>query len=212
MDTRNKSEKFWDRMANYFDREERKDELNNIKIIEKTKGHLKISDNVLDYGCGTGTADIQIADHVKNIYGIDISSKMIDAAKTKAAMHRMKNIDFVQTTIFDEKLKKGSFDVILSFYILHLVEDMQMVMQRINELLKPGGLIISATPCLGEKPLLNSLFSIGSIIGITPKIKSFKIFELEHSFKKENFEIIETGCLKQNSPQYLLIARKLKSV
>jgi len=29
----NKSEKFWDRMANYYDREEKKDELTYIKII-----------------------------------------------------------------------------------------------------------------------------------------------------------------------------------
>ncbi len=37
----NKSEKFWDRMAKYFDREERKDEPTNIKIIEKTRNRSK---------------------------------------------------------------------------------------------------------------------------------------------------------------------------
>jgi len=48
----NKSEKFWDRMAKYLDRVERQDEATNLKIIEKTRNRLKISDNVLDYGCG----------------------------------------------------------------------------------------------------------------------------------------------------------------
>ena len=106
----NKSEKFWDRMAKYFDREERKGELTNIKIIEKTRNRLKISDNVLDYGCGTGTAAIEIASSVKSVHGIDISSKMIEAAKGKTVERKVKNIDFAQTTIFDEKFKKGSFD------------------------------------------------------------------------------------------------------
>jgi hypothetical protein len=34
-------------MAKYFDREERKDEPTNIKIIEKTRNLLKISDTVV---------------------------------------------------------------------------------------------------------------------------------------------------------------------
>ncbi len=32
--------------------------------------------------------------------------------------------------------------MILGFYILHLLEDTPKVMKRMNELLKPGGLII----------------------------------------------------------------------
>ena len=59
----------------------------------------------------------------------------------------------------------GTFDGILAFYILHLLEDSQMVIQRINELLKPGGLIISVTPCMGKKPFLNGIFSIFSKLG-----------------------------------------------
>ena len=46
----NKSEKFWDKTANNYDQEEKKDEQTYIKIIEKTKKYLKISDIVLDYG------------------------------------------------------------------------------------------------------------------------------------------------------------------
>ena len=174
----NNSEKFWDRMAKYLDRVERKDEATNIKIIEKTRNQLKISDNVLDYGCGTGTAAIEIASSVKTVTGIDISSKMIEAAKGKTVERKVKNIDFAQTTIFDEKLKTGSFDVILCFHLLHLVEDTPKVMQRINELLKPGGLMISATPCM-RGTLLGVLLSPVSKIGLIPPITSFKISELE---------------------------------
>ncbi|NEW06798.1 methyltransferase domain-containing protein [Paenibacillus sp. SYP-B3998] len=59
----------------------------------------------------------------------------------------MANINYAHSTIFDERYKKGSFDVILVFHVLHLLEDEHIVLQRINELLKPGGLLISATPC-----------------------------------------------------------------
>ncbi|HJH29383.1 MAG TPA: class I SAM-dependent methyltransferase [Methanosarcinaceae archaeon] len=203
----NKSEKFWDRMAKYIDRVERKDEPTNIKIIEKTRNRLKISDNVLDYGCGTGTAAIEIASSVKKVKGIDISPKMIEAAKGKTVECKVKNIDFAQTTIFDEKLEKGSFDVILCFNLLHFVEDMPKVMQRINELLKPGGLIISATPCI-RGTFLGVLLSPVSKIGLIPPIKSFKISELEDSIANGNFEIVETECLHQRSQQYFIAAKK----
>jgi len=54
----------------------------------------------------TGTAAIEIAGSVTTVKGIDISSKMIEAAKGKTVERKVKNIDFVQTTIFDEKFKK----------------------------------------------------------------------------------------------------------
>jgi 2-polyprenyl-3-methyl-5-hydroxy-6-metoxy-1,4-benzoquinol methylase len=212
LDTRNKTEKFWDRTAIYYDREEKKDELTYLKFIEKAGKYLKVNDIVLDFGCGTGLVCNELAENVKMVYAIDISSEMIEIARNKAFGRKIHNINYVYTTIFDERFKRDSLDVIIVFNVLHLLEDSQKAIQRIYELLKPGGLIISATPCMGEKPVLNSLFSIGGKIGITPKIKSFKISGLEHSFIKEKFKIIETGCLKQNSPQYLIIAKKLKSV
>ena len=204
----NRSEKFWDRMANNYDRVEKKDEQTYIKIIEKTKMYLKISDIVLDYGCGTGLISNEIADNVKVIRAIDISSKMIEIAKRKADGRKIKNIDYAHSTIFDERYKRGSFDVILVFYILHLLEDPHKVMQRINELLKPGGLIISTTPCMGEKTFLSILLSLVSKIGLIPKIRSFKISELEDLIANVNFEIVETECLNQSGQQYFIVAKK----
>jgi 2-polyprenyl-3-methyl-5-hydroxy-6-metoxy-1,4-benzoquinol methylase len=136
---------------------------------------------------------------------------MIGIAKSKADDCQIKNIDFANTSIFDERYKRGSFDAILVFYIFHLLKDTNEVMQRINELLVTGGLIISATPCMGEKPLYNSLLSIGYKIGIAPEIVAFKFSELNNFFVKAHFEIIESDFLKKNSPEYWLIAKKLKS-
>lgn len=204
----NKSEKFWDKMAKNYDQEEKKDEQTYIKIIEKTKKYLKISDIVLDYGCGTGLISNEIADNVKVIHAIDISSKMIKIAKIKADGRKIENIYFAHSTIFDERYKRGLFDVILVFYILHLLEDPHKVMQRINELLKPGGLIISATPCMGEKKVLSILLSLVSKIGLIPNVRSFKISELEDSIADGNFEIVETECLHQSGQQYFIVAKK----
>jgi len=204
-----KSEKFWDKAANTYDQEENKDEQTHNKIIERTKEYLKISDIILDYGCGTGRISNEIAGNVKLIHAIDISANMIEIAKQKADGRGIENIDYAHATLFDERYERGSYDVILVFYILHLLEDTPKVMQRINELLKPGGLIISATPCMGEKPFLSSLLSLVSKIGLVPSIRSFRISELQDSIASGNFEIVETEYLVQSSQQYFMVAKKV---
>ena len=107
------SEKFWDRTAKNFEK-------TPIKTVEKIRKHIKSSNTVLDLGCATGTIVNEIADNVKEIHGIDISSKMIKIAKDKASKRIIKNAYFTQSTIFDERYKKESFDVILAFNVLHL--------------------------------------------------------------------------------------------
>lgn len=204
-----KSVKFWDRIANNYDRIESKDEEINNMIVKKTISRLKKSDYVLDYGCGTGTAAIQIADSVAVVGGIDISSKMIEKAKSKRVEKNIENIEFTQTTIFDEKLIPQSFDVIISFYLLHLVDDVPTVIKRLHSLLKPGGLFISATPCMGEKTLQNILLTLAGKAGFIPEISSFKINDFESIISNSNFEILEIEHLHKSSPQYFIVAKKV---
>ncbi|MBI5323894.1 MAG: class I SAM-dependent methyltransferase [Ignavibacteriae bacterium] len=204
----NKPEKFWNRIAKNFDKYERKAQPTYRNIIEKTRNYLTDSDKVLDFGCGTGLISIEIAGNVQMVHGVDISSKMIEISNMKAIERKIHNIENVCSTIFDERYKSSSFDVIFAFYILHLLEEPQKVLKRIYELLKPDGMIITAIPCLREKPIFYKILSIGGKIGIIPKIKPFKISELENIFKTGNFKIIETECLHQNLKQYFIAAKK----
>lgn len=209
-----KSESMWDRLANNWDTPGVSLGQNDIRIIERTKKYLNASDIVLDYGCATGSIAIEIAGNVKEAYGIDISSKMIDIARRKADERKIKNIDFTHATIFDERLKEESFDLILALSILHLVEDSTQVMDRINQLLKPGGLFISATPCLGEKTFVSILMNIpvflGSRIGILPNIDFFSVSGLVASMTNENFQIIENESLSVHPiTECFIVARKI---
>jgi 2-polyprenyl-3-methyl-5-hydroxy-6-metoxy-1,4-benzoquinol methylase len=62
---------------------------------------------------------------------------MIEIEREKAIRNKIQNIEYVRTTIFDERFRQDSIDVIMVFNILHLLEGSQVVIQRINELLKP---------------------------------------------------------------------------
>jgi ubiquinone/menaquinone biosynthesis C-methylase UbiE len=139
----NKSEEFWDRSADNYDKTEQRFEHIHRKSRENARKHLKGNDIVLDYGCGTGATTCELASQVKEIQAIDISSKMIEAANEKAVASNIENVSFVRTDIFDEKFKEESFDAILAFNMLHTIPNPWDAVKRVHELLKPGGLFIS---------------------------------------------------------------------
>jgi 2-polyprenyl-3-methyl-5-hydroxy-6-metoxy-1,4-benzoquinol methylase len=131
----------------------------------------------------------------KEVRGIDTSSNMIEIAKRKADERGIKNVAFTKAAIFDESLGKESFDVILSLSILHLVENPAQVMDRVNQLLKPGGIFISATPCLGERAFVSVLMNIPifvlSKMGLIPSINFFSASSLAATIMDAGFQIIE---------------------
>jgi 2-polyprenyl-3-methyl-5-hydroxy-6-metoxy-1,4-benzoquinol methylase len=202
-----KDEKFWDRIASKFDRIEKNDISYKI-FIEKARGYLKADDTILDFGCGTGLICNEIAENVGIVHAIDISTKMIEISKNKASERKIRNIDFARTTIFDEKFKVGSFDAIIAFNIFHLLDEPQKHFQRLNQMLKPGGLIISSTPCMSEARLLNFVLKLFSFIGMTPKLNSFTSSEMEHLLLSESFKTIAFNRIKPKSPIYICILEK----
>lgn len=202
-----KDEKFWDRIASKFDRIEKNDISYKI-FIEKAREYIKADDTILDFGCGTGLICNEIAENVGIIHAIDISTKMIEISKNNASERKIQNIDFVRTTIFDEKFKVGSFDAIIAFNIFHLLEEPQKYFQRLNQMLKPGGLIISSTPCMSEAPFLNIILKFFSLIGMTPKLNSFTSSEMEYLLLNESFKTIEFNRIKPKSSIYICILKK----
>jgi 2-polyprenyl-3-methyl-5-hydroxy-6-metoxy-1,4-benzoquinol methylase len=158
---------------------------------------------VLDFACATGLYALEIADYVKKIDGFDISAKMISVARKNANSQNIENVDFVQTDIHDNRYEARSYDVILAFNIFHLVEDIELNLQRIAELLKPGGLLISSTPCLAERKTFISFLSSHSIyllsrIGLLPSMKFYTIQELIELIKDGKFQMAEFEVLSKS--------------
>lgn len=206
----NKSAKFWDKRSDEYDKRAKKNEQMYIKAIENTKKHLTSSDTVLEYACGTGIITNEIAGIVKEIHAIDTSSKMIEVAKRKADERKIENINFTQSSIFNARFKQESFDLILAYHILHLLEDRQKAMQQIYKLLKPGGLFISTTPCLGEQnSLLRMVLPLLMKVGIAPYVKSFKTSELYDLITHGDFQIIESESILSAPPNFFIVAKKI---
>ncbi|MBZ4192493.1 class I SAM-dependent methyltransferase [Niabella beijingensis] len=202
---RNKAEKFWDRTAGHYDKEEQKDEKIYRGIIERTKDFLTSADTILDFGCGTGTASNELSAVVKEIHAFDTSSRMIEIARSKTPKKR---VTYIHSTIFDNRLKTDFYDAVLGFYILHLLEDPQPAVSKIYERLKPGGLFLSVTPCMGEKPFLARVFSLLGKLGMAPEMQPLKPAGLERLITAASFTIIESSLLPGTKNQYFIAAKK----
>jgi len=137
---------------------------------------------------------------------------MLDIARRKAVEGKFENVDFKEATIFDERLKKESFDVIMAFNILHYLEDTQEVMERINELLKPGGFFISSTECMGEEKKLSRILTFSALFVLTKTgavpVRYFKFSELENLITKGHFQILETEKMDLRALKFYFIVGK----
>lgn len=216
MQRNTKSKGFWDNASKNYDKTEERFEYIHSKSRENTKKYLKGSDVVLDYGCGTGTVACKLANQVKEIQAIDISSKMIEIAKEKAVVSKIENVNFAQGDIFDDSYEKESFDVILAFNMLHTVPNPQKVLQRIHQLLKPQGVFVSVTPCLrGKMSFLVSaqiqLVRVLCKVGIIPvPIRRLKSSDLDDLLTGGHFQSIETEEIFKGASSYFISAKKIR--
>lgn len=207
-----RSEKFWDRAAGDFTDHEQHIRLHENKDFITVLKYLDAGDTVLDYGCATGIISNAIADRVKEVHAIDISSRMIEIARTKAARLDIDNVHYAQALIFDEKYREESFDVVLAFRILHILDDINAVIRRINELLKPGGVFISVTTCMGwYKTILGiPAFLLRKLRMLPFHINFFKLSDVQRILTAGGFEIVEYEKMDDNVPTYCIVARKVK--
>jgi ubiquinone/menaquinone biosynthesis C-methylase UbiE len=211
----NKVEKFWDKGAESFDKEEGRFKAIHDKTIKLARTYLKKNDVVLDYGCATGSKTFDMAPYVKHIQGIDISSRMIEIARKKTASLGVKNVEFIHATIDNEELKKESFDVVTAFNILHTLKGEKQVLPRIIQLLKPGAFLVSVTPCLKEKMKISnriqlSLYLVLIKLGLFPNILiRFRFPELLEHIERSGLEIVGTEKLSDRMSSLFIVARKV---
>jgi len=182
--------KFWDRIAKRYAEKPVADEASYQKKLAITREYFRPDMEVLEFGCGTGSTAIAHAPYVKHICATDISAKMIEIARAKADTQNVDNVAFEKVTIEDVQVPDQSLDAVLGLSILHLLEDKEAAILAVHRMLKPGGIFVSSTPCLGDTMKWFKLIGpIGSFLGLIPMVKVFTVAELVNSLTASGFEI-----------------------
>lgn len=182
--------KFWDRIAERYAKRPVPDEEVYQRKLRTTRDYFRSDMEVLEFGCGTGSTAIAHAPHVKHILATDISSKMIEIARCKAEAAKAANVTFQQAAIDDFGAPDETYDAVLGLSILHLLEDKEAVIAKVHRMLKPGGIFVSSTACLGDTMKFFKLIGpIGKFLGLMPLVKVFTTAELEDSLTAAGFAI-----------------------
>jgi ubiquinone/menaquinone biosynthesis C-methylase UbiE len=203
-------QRFWDKIASKYDKQALgKYQETYQETISISKKYLKPTDNLLDFACGTGITTIEAAKSVQQVMAIDLSGEMIRVAREKATSSGIDNITFKIATIEDTELINNSFDVVTAFNILHGINNVDAVLTRIWSLLKPGGIFLSVTDCLGEKISIRILYTVLSKLGFIPNVTGFKRYDLLKMICTNGFRIIEDKNLYPSPPNYFIAARKI---
>jgi ubiquinone/menaquinone biosynthesis C-methylase UbiE len=198
---------FWNWTAERYSRQSIADEASYEKKLAMTRKHLTPDMRVVEFGCGTGSTALLHAPAVKAYHAIDVSEKMIEIARKKAAEAGLSNLEFTVGTLEEANVPDASCEAILALNILHLVPDLDATLATVERILSPGGYFFSSTICLKNlRGRLRHLALGARVIPFLPTVGSFSVDDLKSCIEAAGFAIEES--FEQSPGVVFLVAVK----
>ena len=207
-----KSDKFWDKIATRYAKNPISDEETYQKKLAETRSFFRPNMRILELGCGTGTTAVCHAPHVQHIDAIDISENMLEIGRSNALEAGIENITFTRATLTEFNAEDASFDAVLGLNVIHLLPDWQAVITEVARILKPGGIFVSSTACLGHSYLrfVKLIAPLGKILGLMPDVFIFTEEELANEVTRAGFIIERQWHHGKGEISVFMIARKVQ--
>lgn len=185
--------RFWDRLSTKYAASAVSDPQAWSRTIERTRERLLPADCVLELGCGTGSTALRLAGRVSDYLATDLSEDMIAIARAKLEAAPPGPLSFQVATAESIAPVPGGYDVVLGFNYLHLVRELSVALSHIRALLRPGGLLITKTPCIGEMNILlrGVALPVMQMLGKAPYVGTFREAQLTEAMRLAGFEILE---------------------
>lgn len=208
--TKDEAPAFWNRRSEVFDKQVLSVYENAYrKTVKRSAAFLKKEDRVFEIGCGTGVATIPLSKYVKEIIATDISENMIQKAREKAKNQSKDNIIFRTGELTEMEVEPESYDVVAAYNVLLYMKNQEEVLKKIYEVLKPGGIFLSATDCLGRNLSKDSVKKFWkSKLHLMPYVAFDTPISLMRKIQKNDFEVLEIVNLHKNPPNIFIAAKK----
>lgn len=111
-------------------------------VLKAMKARAAFGTHLFELGCGNGANAAQLAVRGYKVTGVDPSAEGIAIANRAHP-----NVDLrVGSTDDDLSSKYGTFDVVLSLEVVEHVFSPRLYVERVRDLLNPGGIAIISTP------------------------------------------------------------------
>jgi len=190
-DSSSKDARFWDRAAAKYAASTISDQDGYQRSLRRVSELLERNARVLEIGCGTGTSAINLASSADHIVATDLSGEMIAIAKAKATQQGINNVSFKRATVEEIDDREGPFDVVLALNVLHLLRDLPASLDRMRGILRPHGILICKTPCLGQMNPLIRWVALPTLhaIGKAPHVVSMTERDLVSAIQFAAFQV-----------------------
>ena len=95
-------------------------------------------------GCGKGAAEIQLAGmcRFESLPGLDLSPQSVLAANDAAAKAGHPEVTFAKANVLEYDLPSNAFDVVFAWSSLHHFKNIDRVLARLADTLKPDGFLV----------------------------------------------------------------------
>lgn len=209
----NPAARFWDRFARRYAAAPIADEAGYEATLRRVQGLLSRDEDVLEVGCGTGSTALRLAPGTRSMLATDVSGEMIAIAREKLAAQPQPWLRFeVADAEAPAAPLGGPYDAVLAFNTLHLFDDLDQVLRNLQARLKPGGLLISKTACLGEmNPLVPRLLvPLLRAVGRAPAVRVFDAAQLQAAFERQGFVVdaVERHGSRGRDFRVFIVARR----
>jgi len=204
--------RFWDRVARKYAADPIADMAGYEATLARVLDLLPAGQDVLEIGCGTGTTAQRLAPFTRRLLATDVSQEMIAIAREKLAARPMAQLAFAVADADAQVFGQGIYDAVLAFNLLHLVGDLDQALAQAVRALRPGGLLISKTPCISEmNPLVPWVaLPLMRAIGKAPHVLCFDGDALQAAIARQGVEIVsvERHGTRGKDIRVFIVARK----
>jgi len=108
-------------------------------LLEHLRGQAGRSARLLEVGTGTGRIAVPLLERSANLFGCDLSSKMMARQMAKWPAARLALADATALPY-----PAAAFDGVLTIHVLHLIGDWRGALREIQRVLRPGGVFVNS--------------------------------------------------------------------
>ncbi len=145
-------------------------------------------ENIVEVGVGTGYS-LEYYPENTNIVGVDVSDKMVQISRKRAAKINDKNIEIYNSADLPEDALEDYASVVVSFSVITVVPDPQKFIEELKKYCKPGGHIIMIMHSRGKG--ISGLFD-RIMDWPTQKLFGFTLLRHISDFNLDGLQIVET--------------------
>lgn len=197
-------------MARRYSRQPIGDQAAYEKKLAITRKYLKPDSDVFEFGCGTGSTALLHAPFVRSIHGTDYASKMIEIANEKKTEGNVANASFTVSNIDTMEVPTSRYDAVLALNILHLLENLDADLTRVHTMLKPGGYLISSTPCLEKiSGIFRVILPLLTLLQLMPRLQGFSERQLLEKMEHAGFSVVEQWSPESKIKVAFLVVQKV---